>query len=293
MIVDAPGPAGLVVDRHPGMRAERMAGARRDDGVPGHDPGRDAPVIFAGLGVAPRADQQAAGEFLDLEQRHAVLLVVDVALRALEQRILVELRAVQPGDVAGIDAAFHRLQVIALLQTLRHETLLGHNVGPFQRRRRRLQRGRPHIGPDDAGLLDAGVGFQLDVLAEAGVLRLRRQVDALAGDVVFPAVVVAADAAVGAFAEPQRDAAMRAELVDQADAALGVAEGDQLFAHQLDLDRRTVRLGQLVGEQERRPIAAQQFAHQRAGADAAELLVLFTRHHGDVSLTVCYSSQSL
>ena len=86
---------------------------------------------------------------------------------------------------------------------------------------------------------------------------------------------------------------MRAELVDQADAALGVAEGDQLLAHQLDPHRRAVRLGQFRRQQERRPIAAQQFAHQRAGADAAELVVLFTRHHGDVSSDVCYSSRAI
>src|SRR5882672_9932957 len=39
MVVDAPGPASLVVDRHPHVRAERMARTRRNDGVPGHDPG--------------------------------------------------------------------------------------------------------------------------------------------------------------------------------------------------------------------------------------------------------------
>ena len=39
---------------------------------------------------------------------------------------------------------------------------------------------------------------------------------------------------------------MGAEFVDQADAPLAVAEGDQSFAHQLDLDRRAIRLGHLV-----------------------------------------------
>ena len=53
---------------------------------------------------------------------------------------------------------------------------------------------------------------------------LRRQVDALPGDVVFPAVIGAAQAAFLVLAEPERDAAMRAEFVDQPDAALAVAE---------------------------------------------------------------------
>jgi hypothetical protein len=86
-------------------------------------------------------------------------------------------------------------------------------------------------------------------------------------------------------------AAVGAELVDQSDAALAVAEGDQVLAYQLHPYRRTIRLGDFLRQQERLPVAPQQFAHQRAGADTAELLVLFTRHHGDVSLTVCYCSR--
>jgi len=78
------------------MRTQWMTGARRYDRIPGHDPGRDAPIILATIGVAPRPDQQAARKFLDLEQRHAVLLVVDIPFRTLEQRILVEFGPVQP-----------------------------------------------------------------------------------------------------------------------------------------------------------------------------------------------------
>src|SRR2546422_469920 len=44
MIVDAPGPAVLVVDRHPGVRPEGMSRPGWNDGEPRHDPRRDAPV---------------------------------------------------------------------------------------------------------------------------------------------------------------------------------------------------------------------------------------------------------
>src|SRR6476661_4571755 len=60
MIIDAPGPAGLIVDRYPGMRAQWMACSRRNDRIPGHDPGRDAPVVFFILGIATRSDKQSA-----------------------------------------------------------------------------------------------------------------------------------------------------------------------------------------------------------------------------------------
>jgi hypothetical protein len=41
---------------------------------------------------------------------------------------------------------------------------------------------------------------------------------------------------------------MRAALVDEADAALRVAEGDHLLAEQLHPHGRTIRLGKLVRE---------------------------------------------
>ncbi len=100
MVVDAPGPTAFVVDRHPRMCAQWMTRARRNYRIPGYDPRRDAPVIFTTFGIAARTDQKATGKFFDLEQRHAVLFVIDIALRALEQRILVELAAMQPGNVA-------------------------------------------------------------------------------------------------------------------------------------------------------------------------------------------------
>src|SRR5580698_2721673 len=58
MEVVGPGPAILVVDRHPEMAVDRMVAARRDHGEARHHPRRDAPVIFAVLGIAPRADEE-------------------------------------------------------------------------------------------------------------------------------------------------------------------------------------------------------------------------------------------
>src|SRR5579864_6367431 len=95
MIIDAPRPGVVVVDRNPGVTADRVATARRNQRVERHDPGRDAPIIMVGLGVAPRRDEQAALEFGDVEDRHAVAGVVLVAFAALEQGIALERPFVQ------------------------------------------------------------------------------------------------------------------------------------------------------------------------------------------------------
>jgi hypothetical protein len=50
-------------------------------------------------------------------------------------------------------------------------------------------------------------------------------------------------------AEPQRDAAVGAELVGQRIAALRVAPGQQPLAEQLDPHRRAFVLGQFLGKQ--------------------------------------------
>src|SRR5258708_35502067 len=85
---------------------------------------------------------------------------------------------------------------------------------------------------------------------------------------------------------------MRAELVDQPDLAFAVAEAHQMLAHQLHTHRRAIRLRNFGRQQEWRPIPAQQFAHEGSLANAAKLIVLLTRHHGDVSSSVCYASCS-
>jgi hypothetical protein len=56
-------------------------------------------------------------------------------------------------------------------------------------------------------------------------------------------VVSAADAVLLITAEKERSAAVRAELVDEADLAIGVAEREQLLAEHLGAHLRAVRLG--------------------------------------------------
>src|SRR5262249_718566 len=87
MVFPVPDPAGLVVNRDPEMSADRIVAARRDHGGAWHDPLRDAPIIFAGFGVASRPDQQAAWALDHFEVRTHVAEGVFIALGALVERI--------------------------------------------------------------------------------------------------------------------------------------------------------------------------------------------------------------
>src|SRR5262245_25289112 len=75
------------------------------------------------------------------------------------------------------------------------------------------------IGPEDAGLLDDGVGALLDALAELRAHGLRRRLDALAGRIEQPAMKRAAQAAMLEPAEGEVGATMCAMAIDQAIAA--------------------------------------------------------------------------
>ena len=150
---------------------------------------------------------------------------------------------------------------------------------PLELRRRRHVLLRTHVGPDDAAQLDGGVGSGGHLGRKVAVLRLVHHVHALPVHVELPAVVHAAQAAVFVAAQPQRHQAVRAELVKQADAPVGVAECHQFLAQQLDPNRLSVRLRQLPGQQGGHPVAAHQFAHGRACPDLRERHIFCLRNH--------------
>ena len=66
-----------------------------------------------------------------------------------------------------IDAAFHRLQPVGLLQALRHERLRRRHGRKFPFGQRRLTVRWPHVGPEHAAALDQRIRLQLDLLREA------------------------------------------------------------------------------------------------------------------------------
>ncbi len=67
---------------------------------------------------------------------------------------------------------------------------------------------------------------------------------------------------------------MRAARVDEARPALPVAKQDQVLAEHAHRARHAAGIG---GEADRMPVAAQQLAHRRAGADFGQLAVVRRR----------------
>ena len=141
------------------------------------------------------------GEFDDLKLRLLVGLIMR-AFGVAVQRVAVHVAGVQERDVAGIDAALHRLEVVAFLQPLGVVAVRRRQRGPFELRQWRLQLRRTHIGPQDPAAFDQRIGFQLDLLAEAAFRWLRWHLNALARVVVFPAVIGAAQPIVLVPAKP-------------------------------------------------------------------------------------------
>jgi hypothetical protein len=92
-------------------------------------------------------------------------------------------------------------------------------------------------------------------------------------------VIEAAQAAFLVARQHQRGAAMRTELLDEADGALGIAEGDETLAEKTDAHRRAAGLGDLLRERRRDPVAAKEASERHVGVDMRDERVLFLRQH--------------
>ena len=183
----------------------------------------------------------------------------------------------------GVDLALQGLQPVAFaLDEEQPALVLGQQRGFHHRQRRRLG-ARAHIGPDQPVALGHRIGLGADLVTE---LLMRRQVghlEARAVGVVLPAVIDAAQPAVLVAAEEQRGGAVRAAVVEDSDAPLGVAERDQLLAQQHEAHRRAVG-HELVRRRRRDPVLAHHLSHRRSRADAGQGLAVSYGRHGRTSL---------
>ncbi len=184
----------------------------------------------------------------------------------------------QEGGVRRIDSDLQSLQPVALIEPLEGEA---ERVGCFEtivgRKRRRLAGAQ--IGEDDAVPLPAGIGRLPDLGVEAAVGRLGRLFQAIAADVVKPAVKGAAQAAVLEPPETQIGAPVPAVAVEQPVGARLVPEQDQIFAQQAHRQDRPFA-GQFLRQRRRLPVAAQELSGRGAGAAPGDQLVLFRAKHG-------------
>src|SRR6266700_561228 len=92
-------------------------------------------------------------------------------------------------------------------------------------------------------------------------------------------MIAAAQAALLVAAEPERYAAMGAELVHQSETALGIPKRNESLRQKLDAHRRAIRLRQLFRQHGRDPIAPEQVAHRRVRPGPGEKVVELAGRH--------------
>ena len=120
------------------------------------------------------------------------------------------------------------------------ELAVVHFFQRFVARQHRLFLGRSHIGEDQpVAFLDRVPGLAHLVL-ELAAVGLAGLFEAMAFGVEFPAVVAAADAVLLDLAVIERGAAVAAARMQQADAAMPVAEQDQILAERANFSGMSV-----------------------------------------------------
>src|SRR6185503_14041986 len=115
------------------------------------------------------------------------------------------------------------------------------------------------INPEDAAILDHGIGALPDALAELRACGLSRRFQALSRCVEQPAMKGAAQAAILQSAKGKVGAAMRAVPLDQPVTAVLAAKQHQVLAEQFDRADRPRTL-QLVDQRRRLPVTPHQFS---------------------------------
>ncbi len=178
---------------------------------------------------------------------------------------------VQERGVHRVHAVVLHLQPVARQRELRrrHELVARHLVAVVHRKRRAPIR-RPQVREDQPRELVRGIGALTDALGQPAARRLARRLQAPAVDVVDPAVIAAADAALDRDAELQRRSPMRAVQVQHADAPAAIAKDHEVLAEDAHAQRRA---GELAGEGHRLPEPAQVLAARRAGTDLGQLRI--------------------
>ena len=183
--------------------------------------------------------------------------------------------AVQEHAVEGIDRVLALLQPVAgRVDGVGHQLVPG-NTHAVEDWELGLGLGRSQISKDQSAHLDRRIGALADFAANGAVGFTRRLEDG-AVDVEVPAVIAADHALLGDAPELERRAPVGAMLVQQTDAALEIAEHDQILAE--DADRHRIGLVlDLRRHGDRVPEPAHVFPARRARPDVCELLVLLDR----------------
>src|SRR5919108_4844608 len=148
--------------------------------------------------------------------------------------------AVEDLGMRSINASFQGLEPVALLNHLGDVTMRLRHLGPGEIGQWRLQRRWSHVGPDNAADLYRRIGSGIHLMLKTQFYWLVHHVDAAPVHVELPPVVHAAQATLLVTAQKQRDPPMRAVLLEEADTALRVPKGYQVFAQQPDAHWRAI-----------------------------------------------------
>ena len=189
--------------------------------------------------------------------------------------------AMQMLGVDGVNRVLHALQPVAWYLRPGGVT---QRVRLDERAPTRNKRGRlgAEVRPYQPSQLLRRIRVDAHLLFERRPLGLAGLQNALAGGVVRPAVVGAAQAVLLRDAPLEVDAAMRASLRQEAERAGTVAVESERLAEQLHGLHRV--LAQQAGCADGVPVAPEQLAHGRPGAYLREAFVLLGRQHRRASL---------
>jgi hypothetical protein len=119
----------------------------------------------------------------------------------------------------------------------------------------------------------------MDSFLAGGRCGFAGHVDALASDVVLPAVVHTAQTVLLVARPVEGGAPVGADLCEETDFTRGVAEEDEILVEQLDAVRFVVRLLEVSREVDRHPVLPHEVAHGGAGADVGQYFVISFGQH--------------
>ena len=187
----------------------------------------------------------------------------------------VEVRAGHPGVQEHAVERVHRvlghLQPVAgVVDEVGHELDAREREGVEHRELGHVLRGA-EVGEDESGELPNGIGAVAKLAGDGTLGRLAGRLENGAVHVEQPAVVAAADAALGEDPVLERCPAMAAMLVQEADTSREVAEQHQLLAEHLDEDGA---LRELLGRRHRHPEAPEVLPAWRARPRVGQLRIL-------------------
>ena len=248
-------PAIFIVDRHPCVAEMRFARQRRRRcTVRWQSELRAAPIAHAMIGTPRAANHETHVVIDDQELRQRVLANpaqpffigrgIRIGIGRHARR-----RHMQEGEMRSIKGPFDGLRPIALLQFLGDETVGRRQGSELELRHLRQRFGPrvwPHIGPDHVAIFARRIGFETQALMIACLRRHVRQFQRPPLQIELPTVEDAANGTILIAAEIEIGAAMRTARIDEPDHTFAVAESNQVFAHDGDAQRRTIRLRQFT-----------------------------------------------